>query len=211
VRPSLACFVSERKWYTVLLCWPGWQKRIPLYHCCRLLHGNNGRALKCGPLCMRQDFGKWESNFKMLFPRYLPYDTEVNRSKLQLTRLEPSAAEAKHITRATSSSNKLFPSSSVLNVGNHFDCNYSVMWNLNTRYNWLTLWNSALLERPPVVRPLDSFPAFYGTRSFITEFTRSLHLFLSRARPIQSTSPYPTSPRSILILSIDLHLGERLI
>jgi hypothetical protein len=29
------------------------------------------------------------------------------------------------------------------------------------------------------VRPLDSFPAFHGTRRFNTEFTRALHLFLS--------------------------------
>jgi hypothetical protein len=28
-------------------------------------------------------------------------------------------------------------------------------------------------------RPIDSFPAFYGTRRFNTEFTRALHLFLS--------------------------------
>jgi hypothetical protein len=46
---------------------------------------------------------------------------------------------------------------------------------------------------PPVVRPLNSFPAFYGTQKFITEFTRPHHLFLSWARPIQSTSPHPTS------------------
>jgi hypothetical protein len=68
--------------------------------------------------------------------------------------------------------------------------------------NWLTLWSWALLERP-----LDSFPAFHGTRKFNTEFTRALHLLLSRARPIQSTSPHPTSPRSILILSTHLRLG----
>jgi hypothetical protein len=48
--------------------------------------------------------------------------------------------------------------------------------------------------------PLGSFPAFHGTRRFSTEFTRALHLFLSWAKPIQSTSPHPTSPRSILIL-----------
>jgi hypothetical protein len=66
----------------------------------------------------------------------------------------------------------------------------------------LSLWSWALLERP-----LDSFPAFYGTRRFNIEFTRILHLFLSWARPIQSTSPYPTSPRSILILSTHLRLG----
>jgi hypothetical protein len=65
----------------------------------------------------------------------------------------------------------------------------------------------ALLERPPDVRPLDSFPSFYETRRFSTEFTRALHLFLSWTRPIQSTLPHPTSPRSILILSTHLHLG----
>jgi hypothetical protein len=42
---------------------------------------------------------------------------------------------------------------------------------------------------------------------FNTEFTRALHLFQSLARPIQSTSPHPTSPRSILILSTHLRLG----
>jgi hypothetical protein len=70
-----------------------------------------------------------------------------------------------------------------------------------------TPWSWALLERPSVVRPLDSFPAFHGTRRFNTAFTRALHLFLSWARPIQSTSPYPTSPRAILILSAHLRLG----
>jgi hypothetical protein len=60
-------------------------------------------------------------------------------------------------------------------------------------------------QRP--VRPLDSFPAFHGTRRFNTEFTRALHLFLSWARPIQSTPPHPTSPRSILILSTHLRLS----
>jgi hypothetical protein len=58
--------------------------------------------------------------------------------------------------------------------------------------NYLTLWSWALLERPPVVMPLDSFPAFCGPRRFNTEFTRALHLFLSQAWPIQSTSPHPT-------------------
>jgi hypothetical protein len=59
--------------------------------------------------------------------------------------------------------------------------------------NWLTLWSWALLKRPPVVRPLDSFPAFYGTRRFITTFTRALHVSLSWARPIHSTPPQDPS------------------
>jgi hypothetical protein len=66
----------------------------------------------------------------------------------------------------------------------------------------LTIWSWALTERP-----LDSFPEFHGTWRFNTQFTRALHLFLSWARAIQSTSPYPTSPRFILILSTHLRLG----
>jgi hypothetical protein len=51
------------------------------------------------------------------------------------------------------------------------------------------------------------FPAFYGTRRFITEFTRAFQLYLSWARPIQSTTFNPISKRSILMLSIHLRLG----
>jgi hypothetical protein len=71
----------------------------------------------------------------------------------------------------------------------------------------LTQWNSALLERSLIFRTLDSFPAFYGTCRFNAELTRALHLSLSWARPIQSTSPHPTSTRSILILYTHIRLG----
>jgi hypothetical protein len=55
---------------------------------------------------------------------------------------------------------------------------------------------------------LVQFPAFYGTPWFITAFTtRAHHLSLSSARPIQSTPPYPTSCRSILMLSSHLTPG----
>jgi hypothetical protein len=57
------------------------------------------------------------------------------------------------------------------------------------------------------VKPLGSFPAFYGTRKFITVFTRALHLYLSWTRPVQSTTLYPISKRSILMLCIHLRLG----
>jgi hypothetical protein len=33
------------------------------------------------------------------------------------------------------------------------------------------LWSRALLEKPPIVQLLENFPAFYGTRRFITAFT----------------------------------------
>jgi hypothetical protein len=75
------------------------------------------------------------------------------------------------------------------------------------RCRTLTLWSWALLERPSLVQPLDSFPAFYGTRRFISAFTRALHLSLSWARPTQSTPPHAIPQRSISILSTHQHLG----
>ena len=51
------------------------------------------------------------------------------------------------------------------------------------------------------------FPAFYGTRKFITLLTRARHLSLFSAYSIQSPQPLPTSPRSILILSSHLRFG----
>jgi hypothetical protein len=47
------------------------------------------------------------------------------------------------------------------------------------------------LTRPKLVK---KFPAFYGTRWFITAFTRARHLSLSRARSIQSMPPSPIQP-----------------
>jgi hypothetical protein len=61
-------------------------------------------------------------------------------------------------------------------------------------------WSWALLEKPPAVQPLKKFPAFYGTRRFITVFTRTLHWSLSWDRSfyllwlrsfIQGISPGP--------------------
>jgi hypothetical protein len=63
---------------------------------------------------------------------------------------------------------------------------------------FLTLWNWALLKSPSVVRPIDNFPAFYGTWRFNTKFTRAFHLFLSWARPIQITYMHPSSPAFML-------------
>jgi hypothetical protein len=37
----------------------------------------------------------------------------------------------------------------------------------------------ALLEKLPIVQQLKNFPAFYGTRRFITVFTRALHWFVT--------------------------------
>ena len=52
-----------------------------------------------------------------------------------------------------------------------------------------------------VLQLVKKFPAFYGTRMFITIFTSARHLSLSWANSTQSPQPPPTSWRSILILS----------
>ena len=39
----------------------------------------------------------------------------------------------------------------------------------------LTLWNKVLLEELTGSQLVKKFPAFYGTRSFITAFTRASH------------------------------------
>ena len=54
---------------------------------------------------------------------------------------------------------------------------------------------------------VKKFPAFHGTRRFITALTSVRHLSLSWASPIQSIYPHPTSWRSILLLSTHLRLG----
>jgi hypothetical protein len=64
----------------------------------------------------------------------------------------------------------------------------------------------AVLEKPPVEQPLKKFPIFYGTRRFITVFTRVLHWSFSSARSIQFTPPPSHSSQIILILSIHLRL-----
>jgi hypothetical protein len=54
---------------------------------------------------------------------------------------------------------------------------------------------------------VKKFPAFHGTRRFITAFTSARHLSLSWASSIQSIPLQPSSWKSILMLSSDLRLG----
>ena len=71
----------------------------------------------------------------------------------------------------------------------------------------LTPWCRALLEKLTGLQLVKKFPAFDGTRRFITALTSVRHLSLSWANPIQSIYPHPTSWRSIVILSTHLRLG----
>jgi hypothetical protein len=83
---------------------------------------------------------------------------------------------------------------------------------LRVRMNYLltyllTPWCRVHLEKLTGLQLVNIFPAFYGTRRFVTALTSVRHLSLSWARPIKSTYPHPTSWRSILILSTHLCLG----
>jgi hypothetical protein len=71
----------------------------------------------------------------------------------------------------------------------------------------LTPWCRVLLEKLTGFQLVKKFPAFYGTRRFITAVTSDRHLSLSSASSIHSIHPHPTSWRSILILSFHLRLG----
>ena len=73
--------------------------------------------------------------------------------------------------------------------------------------NLLTLWCTVLHEKLTGLQLVKKFPAFHGTRRFITALTSVHHLSLSWASPIQSIYPHPTSWRSILILSTHLRIG----
>ena len=56
----------------------------------------------------------------------------------------------------------------------------------------LTPWCRVLLEELTGLQLVKKFPAFYGTRRFITALTSVRHLSLSWANPIQSIYPHPT-------------------
>ena len=71
----------------------------------------------------------------------------------------------------------------------------------------LTPWCRVLLDKLTGLQLVKKFPAFHGTRRFITALTSFRHLSLSWASPIQSIYLHPTSWRSILILSTHLRLG----
>ena len=71
----------------------------------------------------------------------------------------------------------------------------------------LTPWCRVLLEKLTGLQLVKKFPAFHGTRRFITAHTCVRHLSLSWASPIQSVYSHPTSWRCIPILSTHLRLG----
>ena len=85
---------------------------------------------------------------------------------------------------------------------------YLITYFLTYLLNYLlTPWCRVFLEKLTGLQLVKKFPAFHGTRRFITALTSVRHLALSWASPIQSICPRPTSWRSVLILSTHLRLG----
>jgi len=76
---------------------------------------------------------------------------------------------------------------------------------LHTPY-LITPWCRDLPEQLTGLQLIKKFPAFHGTRRFISALTSIRHLSLFWTSSIQSTCPHPTSWRSILILSTHLRL-----
>ena len=77
----------------------------------------------------------------------------------------------------------------------------------NYLLTYFTPCSRELLEKLIGSQLVKKFPAFYGTRRFITAFTNARHLCLSSAQLHPSIHPHPTSSRSTLILPSHLHLG----
>ena len=72
----------------------------------------------------------------------------------------------------------------------HFTSGSEIIWDLT--YLLIT-WSRVVLEKLTGSQLAKKFPAFYGTRRFITAFTNTRHLSLSWASSIQS-SPYSHMP-----------------
>jgi hypothetical protein len=81
------------------------------------------------------------------------------------------------------------------------------MWKLAALSHLLTPWSRVLPEKLKRPELLKKFPAFYGTRRFITAFTRARHLSLSWARPIQSRPPPSNLSKIHFNIILRLRLG----
>ena len=77
-------------------------------------------------------------------------------------------------------------------------------------YNYLTPRSRALPGKLTVPKLVKNFPAFYGTRKFITAFTSTRRMSLSWATIIQYLPSFSTSWKSILILVLFSHLCPRI-
>jgi len=147
-------------------------------------------------------------------PTYSPgFDSASNRNEHQeyfladkggrcvgLTTLPPSCAECLEIWEPQPSGalgGLSRPVQGLLSLSVSRDLSYS---SFLLTYS-LTPWSRVLHEKLTSSQLVKKFPAFYGSRRFITAFTSARHLSLSWTSWIQSIPPHPTYWRSSLILS----------
>ena len=71
---------------------------------------------------------------------------------------------------------------------------YSLTHSLPYSLTYLLTPGCRVLEKLPGLQLVKKFPAFHGTRRFITALTSVCHLSLSWASPIQSIYPPPGDP-----------------
>jgi hypothetical protein len=88
---------------------------------------------------------------------------------------------------------------------------FTLCWNKTKLFFLTHPWITYSMEKSPFEKLIGSqlvkkFPAFYGTRRFITAFTNARHLSLSWASSIQFMPPHLTSWRFLLTLSSHLRL-----
>ena len=81
-----------------------------------------------------------------------------------------------------------------------YKCPYNTNGDLAYLLTYLLHGAESFLRSQLVLQLIKKFPAFYGTRKFITILTSPRHLSLSWANSILFPPPLPTSWRSILIL-----------
>jgi len=76
----------------------------------------------------------------------------------------------------------------------------------------LTLWKRVFLEKLTSSQLVQKFPAFYGTRRFMTAFTSACHLFLSWAIKGFGSNLHTSCPRNVCpkikTLSGNGHVGK---
>ena len=81
------------------------------------------------------------------------------------------------------------------------------MWQPQISQNIKQIPWSRVLDKLTVSLLVKKFPAFYGTRRFITAFTKARHQSLSWARSIQYMAPSPQILKIHYILPSHLHWG----
>jgi len=84
-------------------------------------------------------------------------------------------------------------------------CSYTSLLTYLLTYS---LHGAVFLKKLTGFQLVMKFPAFYGTRMFITAVTSARHLSVPTASSIQSIPPYPTSCRSILTHNSQRFIGS---